>query len=781
MIRRQLILCVAASMLMAGMVSLVSTPVRASNVAPQIEDLTTAKAFHVTGVSATISPDGELLATNVCDPGRFSIQAHEIGTPLINDAEYRSRGCDIWLVALKSGRTRNLTAAVGGNWAPSWSPDGRMLAFHSNRDGQAKLWIWERESDTFRKVSDAITRQWFAFDVPIWLPDARTVLVMLHPEEPLDETSKAHVESAKVDVDKEPGSTVNVFVSPRPALESQRSTQSDSNPYVLDVGLMDAVTGAVERRARHLPIRFHRLSPDGRQLACLNERSGAGGDTYELVLIDLSSGVQRQLAPTVVQTAVGAFSWSPDGRYVAYASVDVEKRRAQVEASRASSLRPTTGDLYVTAVDGATRRVSGAPDNHFRLGVRPPLWDGEARYLYVVGSDAEIWKIDVAAGQGRPLTQNTAVRKQIIVGDPAENRVASADDTRFLYVSTRDAKTHRDGFAMIDVASGRVTQLLEEDKAYGNFSGRPVMSPDHRSLVFAAESSDRDEDLWRLDLSSRRSEKLTSINPGLERYTFGKSRLVEFRSHDGNPLQASLLLPADHRSGQRYPLVLWVYASNAEAAAESLNRFGLTGVDAFNMHMLTTRGYAVMWPDIPTRKGTPMQDLMKAVMPAIDKVVELGIADPDRLAVMGNSNGGYSTLALIAQTTRFKAAVMNAGIGDLTSYHGAWHGAGIPWLENRGGSMGAPPWEVPLRYVMNSPIYFLDRIETPLIIQAGTADFGIIEQSDQVWTGMKRLNKQVTYLRYDGESHVLEAAANQKDYWKRVLEFFDEHLNTRQP
>src|SRR3546814_2081259 len=93
-----------------------------------------------------------------------------------------------------------------------------------------------------------------------------------------------------------------------------------------------------------------------------------------------------------------------------------------------------------------------------------------------------------------------------------------------------------------------------------------------------------------------------------------------------------------------------------------------------------------MWPDIPTHEGTPVDDLMKAVMLAIDKAVELGIADPDRLAVMGNSNGGYSTLALITRTNRFKAAVMNAGFGDLTAFHGTMGGAWIPWLEKRGGS-----------------------------------------------------------------------------------------------
>jgi dipeptidyl aminopeptidase/acylaminoacyl peptidase len=176
-----------------------------------------------------------------------------------------------------------------------------------------------------------------------------------------------------------------------------------------------------------------------------------------------------------------------------------------------------------------------------------------------------------------------------------------------------------------------------------------------------------------------------------------------------------------------------------------------------------------------------MRDLMKAVMPAVDRVVELGIADPDRLGVTGQSNGGYSTLALICQTNRFKAAVMNSGFGDLVGFYGSmnrsdgsggWH----PWLEKLGGAMGVPPWENPFRYVENSPIFYLDRVQTPLLMQAGAEDEGIVAYSDQVFVALKRLQKEVAYLRYRDESHLLERHANKLDYWNRVLPFWERYL-----
>jgi dipeptidyl aminopeptidase/acylaminoacyl peptidase len=346
-------------------------------------------------------------------------------------------------------------------------------------------------------------------------------------------------------------------------------------------------------------------------------------------------------------------------------------------------------------------------------------------------------------------------------------------------VFTTDPKSVESGYAKVNLKTGNTQVLLKEPRRFAWLFDSPLVAANGRAVVYASESASESSDLWLAGPDFSAPHRLTTLNPQLDQYTFGKGRLIDFRSEDGTPLRGSLLLPAGYEAGKRYPLMVWVYAS--DEGARSLNRFGLIGIKAYNMHMLTTRGYAVLWPDIPVHVGTPMRDLMKSVMPAIDKVVELGIADPDRLAVMGQSNGGYSTLSLLVQTTRFKGAIMNAGFGDLTGFYGAMSmvdGSGVwhPWLERLGGAMGAGPWEVPQRYVENSPIFYLDRVQTPLIIQAGGADGAIVHFSDQVFVGLKRLGKDVTYLRYGGEGHVLADYANLVDYWNRVTAFLDEKV-----
>jgi dipeptidyl aminopeptidase/acylaminoacyl peptidase len=199
------------------------------------------------------------------------------------------------------------------------------------------------------------------------------------------------------------------------------------------------------------------------------------------------------------------------------------------------------------------------------------------------------------------------------------------------------------------------------------------------------------------------------------------------------------------------------------------------------MQLFATRGYAVLLPDSALRIGTPMQDLARTVLPAVDRVIELGIADPERLGIMGHSYGGYSTLSLIVQTTRFKAAHMDAGVGNLISQYGEMmkSGAtfGVGWAEQGQGRMGGTPWEFRERYIQNSPLFYLDRVQTPLLITQGALDLSPF-LSDEVFVGLRRLGKEVTYAKYEGEGHGIEGYANKTDYWNRLIAWFDQHLKS---
>jgi dipeptidyl aminopeptidase/acylaminoacyl peptidase len=175
------------------------------------------------------------------------------------------------------------------------------------------------------------------------------------------------------------------------------------------------------------------------------------------------------------------------------------------------------------------------------------------------------------------------------------------------------------------------------------------------------------------------------------------------------------------------------------------------------------------------------------VLPGVNKVIEMGIADSDRLGIMGHSYGGYSTLCLLVQTPRFKAAMMSGGLGNLISSYGQMTSAGTSYgvaLSEKGQArMGGSPWEYRERYVENSPSFYLDRIQTPLLIVHGAADGevgGGVSPflAEEIFVGLRRLGKTVEFAKYHGEDHWPGdwGYPNQVDYAVRVLAWFDKYL-----
>ncbi|MGH9905229.1 MAG: alpha/beta hydrolase family protein, partial [Pyrinomonadaceae bacterium] len=189
----------------------------------------------------------------------------------------------------------------------------------------------------------------------------------------------------------------------------------------------------------------------------------------------------------------------------------------------------------------------------------------------------------------------------------------------------------------------------------------------------------------------------------------------------------------------------------------------------------------------------PYLELTKGVLPAIDKAIELGIADPKRLAVLGHSYGGYSTYGLITQTHRFRAAVAMAGLTDLISNYGIFDARNRYdevsqsnsanyffrsfWSEGGQGRMANPPWKDMGRYLRNSPLGYVERVETPVMIIHGDLDFVSIQQPEQFFSALFRQGKRAEFVRYWGEGHVLSSPANIRDMWYRIYAWFDEFLD----
>lgn len=273
---------------------------------------------------------------------------------------------------------------------------------------------------------------------------------------------------------------------------------------------------------------------------------------------------------------------------------------------------------------------------------------------------------------------------------------------------------------------------------------------------------------------------MRDIHPGI-------LRQIEYTSLNGEKLKAQLILPPDYDSERTYPVITevypgWVISSTPHPSHE------LNFLNPLNFQLAAAQGYVVLQPSIPLQPegeaDDPILKLLNGVLPAVEKAIALGIADPDRLYLMGQSFGGYAVYGLITQTHRFKAAVSLAGFANLVSMYGAFdprfryrrdahedcfHGA---LMESGQAAMGNPPWKDLGRYLRNSPIFAVDRVQTPLMIIQGDVDYVPIQQGEEFFASLYRQGKRAEFVRYWGEGHVLSSPANIKDMWERIFAWF---------
>jgi len=710
-----------------------------------VETASTAKSF--TPVEFDLSPDGAWVAYTLTDPRRRKLQglpSDEWKAFTCTSIPYLLANTDLLISNTKTGQTINISSGQGANWGPSWSPDGKSLAFYSDRSGKAHVWIWERSTGKLRALTTAVVHARSRLEKILWTPDGRQVLTKITGNTQTFDCFDGTTRREPYDP-----AARSVYESESSALKLPSSMDS----FLGDLAILDTHTGSMKRIVKQEKIVAYSLSPNGDRVIYSSPTQPKPDNqllyTYNLSVVSLSTGQTERVSdfspgPPSLPTA-----WSPDGRTIAYIS---------------------DGECFFWSRGEKPRKVSATVRVRF---VQTPLWDKHGQTIYVPG-DNKIWRIPTTEAKATAITATWNRQIRSIVSRHDGQQIWSPDGAS-IYVNTSNSVTKQEGFYRVDTRTGDFSKLLEAD-----ISISPMLrgvSNDDELMIYASENARQELNLWVTNREFTGVRQLTHINPDLERYPAGDARLIDYSTPDGKKLKATLLLPANYQSNRRYPLVVWVYGGSMLSA--NVNRYGGSGNEHYNLHLFSSRGYAVLLPDTPLTVGTPMQDLAKTVLPAVDKTIEMGIADPDRLGVMGASYGGYSTLALIVQTERFKAAVMDVGFGSLTSMYGALlkngNALGTSWAEEGQGRMGGPPWQFPERYVQNSPAFFLNKIETPLLISQGGMDVSPF-QADEIFVGLRRLGKRVVYVRYEYEGHGVEHPSNRIDYWNRILEWFASNL-----
>jgi dipeptidyl aminopeptidase/acylaminoacyl peptidase len=283
---------------------------------------------------------------------------------------------------------------------------------------------------------------------------------------------------------------------------------------------------------------------------------------------------------------------------------------------------------------------------------------------------------------------------------------------------------------------------------------------------------------------------VTRSNPALAGKTFGAVETVRWRSLDGAEIEGLLLKPVGYRPGQRVPLL--TYAHGGPPGAFGLGfapQFYLTmgawpsAGEPYPVQALAARGFAVFMPNV-RGSGSYGERFRRAVagdlggvdhadlMSGVDHLIERGIADPDRLGLMGGSYGGFLTWSTLTKTERFRAASAGSGVTDPFGMTRAPTVAPITWLY-----YAQPPWEDLEAYRETFPVFRAGRIRTPTLIQHGAADPVVpLAQSEVMFTALRRAGVPVEMYAYPDQGHVVTQPKLQVDLMNRNVAWFSRWL-----
>jgi dipeptidyl aminopeptidase/acylaminoacyl peptidase len=396
--------------------------------------------------------------------------------------------------------------------------------------------------------------------------------------------------------------------------------------------------------------------------------------------------------------------------------------------------------------------------------------------LWVVDPSGRTEARSVTGGEGRAA--NLRYRVVRLDGSGGDAWAPDAE----LFLSVFNPGTKEAGFARTRLnASGQPELLLLEDRNFSN----PVKAADADLLLFTQETFQEFPDLWvsGMDLADRR--RLSEANPQQADYRWGTAELVEWLSADGIPLQGVLMKPEDFDPNRQYPMVVYFYERWSDGLHDHYALVPHRSRIAFPMY--TSNDYIVFIPDIVYRNGYPGEGGLNAVNPGIFKLIEQGFVDRERIALQGHSWGGYQIAFMVTRSQNlYRAAAAGAPVANMTSaYGGIRRQTGLVrqfQYERTQSRLGGSLWEMPLRYLENSPLFWLDKVETPLLIMHNDADGHVPwEQGIELFVGLRRLGKPAWMVNYRGEPHWPTTFANRVDWNVRMKQFFDHFLKDAPP
>jgi dipeptidyl aminopeptidase/acylaminoacyl peptidase len=634
----------------------------------------------------------------------------------------------------------------------AWNTSGAKLAVLTAAETPAglpvtTLWVYDADRKTLAEVPRQAGSSVAANSELAWTPDGAKLFVALrNPDE--DKTAQAAFKTLV--------SGPIVVQSSKPFLDWDAMSRSNRKRALAEI---DPATGAATVIVPAAAITNYQLARDGSLVTWLEDSTQK--TSYDVIFgtDNAARALARGGQPKTVLDARTLKTmtprWSDDSRTLAYA----EK-----------------GEVFVQRIDeDRPRSITPKPKKD---PADPPPAAGE--------DDAESFSVVSFSRDGSKLLLTSKKGWYVAsVADGTRDRVLTLDDkneernpklTAVEWTPSSDAilvqygepdRWDR-GLSRLDLKTRALTSLARDNGVYQGFR----VARDGRTIVFQKSDGTRPAELYAADNSFTNVRKLTDLNPWIAKKALPASELVSYRDADGKVLYGVLRYPVGYEKGRKYPTVFEIY--------ETFFDNGFNGRAA----MLAGQGYAVFHPSVNLVVGRPGESWAKGVTAAANKLIDMGVADPDRLGVHGTSYGGYATVLLLTETDRFKAAINISGKVNMVSFYTDSERLGVRNThapEKSQDRIGGTLWEFPERYIEHSAIFRLDRVKTPLLTISGDQDPNVpANQSRELYYALRRLGKDVEWVRYvNGGHRPPNSVAESIDFEQRIVAWYDKYLKPK--
>ena len=486
--------------------------------------------------------------------------------------------------------------------------------------------------------------------------------------------------------------------------------------------------------------------------------------------VSLDNGERKQIA----QADYGRFHLSPQGKY-AYWYGETDSCWYTIALAEGKRYRLTSPESFP-----AWDEDNDVPNHPYAHGAAG--WTANDQNLLIYDR-YDIWKFDpTAATSPINLTVNGRKEKLSYRLEQLDKEARFIDLGKPQLLKGFNEATKGYGFYNARLSAPAAPKTL----LAGNYMLRSINKAKNTDdVIYTMETFQQYPDIHYSTLAFKKSVQLTHGDKQQEGFIWGTAELVSWISLDGRPLEGVVYKPANFDPNKKYPMMVNFYERNSETLYNY--RMPEPHRSTIDYHLYNSNEYVIFNPDIRYVDGYPGESCYNCLMPGITMMIAKGYIDEKGIGAQGHSWGGYQVAYLATRTNLFSAIESGAPVVNMFSAYG-----GIRWgsgmarsfqYEHTQSRLGATPWSSPLRYLENSPLFTMDKVQTPILIMHNDADGHVPwYQGIEYFVAMKRLGKPCWLLNYTGEPHWPMHMANRIDFQRRMFQFFNHYLkNDKMP